>query len=464
MRKVQVRKSSEIKKRPLFHRPAGFVYSRYLSGKKGASMTSLEEAVISLHTGRKSAAAEYQIEKISQVMFVSAVLLVIFIAVLAEGLIRDRTVPDNRLERNGYGSTALQVDLEADVEHESEEQIYPVHVGPRRYTASQAAAMLEEARDDLERMIIGDNPSGDHVERDLVFPETFQDGAVAASYLTVPYGIISEQGHITGKPEKEGTLVEIKATLSCQEEMLIFETAVMVYPKTLSGAEALQEQIRSALREADEEQALSEHLDLPGMVSGRRIRWKYPASGAWKIALLWLIGIPPLIWFAKDARVRARAKERERQLGMDYPEILWRMTMLLGAGMGVRQAFTRIASGYEKNRAGGAGKRYAYEEMLYTIREMQTGTGEAAAYERFGRRCGLPGYVKLGSLLTTSVRKVTADLRRTLEKEAALSMEERKNLALSEGERAGTRMLFPMIIMLGVVIAVLIVPAFISMM
>ena len=132
--------------------------------------------------------------------------------------------------------------------------------------------------------------------------------------------------------------------------------------------------------------------------------------------------------------------------------------------MGVRQAFTRIASGYEKNRAGGTGKRYAYEEMLYTVREMETGTGEAAAYERFGRRCGLPGYVKLGSLLTTSVRKGNTDLRRTLEKEAALSMEERKNLALSEGERAGTRMLFPMIIMLGVVIAILIVPAFISMM
>lgn len=464
MRKVQIRKSSKRKRRLLFYRPAAFIYRRYLSGNRAASVTSLEEAVIALHTGRKSAAAEYQIEKIGQVMCAFAVLLVIFLAALTEGLIRDRTVQDNRLRRNGYGGTALEVDLEADVEYESEAQIYPVHVSPRRYKASQAADMLEEARNDLERLIVGDNPSRDHVEQNLVFPETLEDGAVSISYLTVPYGVISEQGLITGDPEKEGTLVEIKATLSCQEETLIYETAVMVYPKELSGAEALQDQIRSALQEADEEQAVSEHLDLPELVSGRMIRWRYPASGAWKIAFFWMIGIPPLIWFAKDARIRARAKERERQLGMDYPDILWRMTMLLGAGMGVRQAFTRIASGYEKNRAGGTGKRYAYEEMLYTVREMETGTGEAAAYERFGRRCGLPGYVKLGSLLTTSVRKGNTDLRRTLEKEAALSMEERKNLALSEGERAGTRMLFPMIIMLGVVIAILIVPAFISMM
>ena len=115
MRKVQIRKSSKRKRKPLFYRPAAFIYRRYLSGNRAASVTSLEEAVIALHTGRKSAAAEYQIEKIGQVMCAFAVLLVIFLAALTEGLIRDRTVQDNRLRRNGYGGTALEVDLEADV-------------------------------------------------------------------------------------------------------------------------------------------------------------------------------------------------------------------------------------------------------------------------------------------------------------------------------------------------------------
>ena len=101
--------------------------------------------------------------------------------------------------------------------------------------------------------------------------------------------------------------------------------------------------------------------------------------------------------------------------------------------------------------------------MRYALREMDAGTGEAAAYERFGQRCGLPGYIKMGSLLAVNLRKGTADLRQSLEKEAGLALEERKNNALKAGERAGTKMLFPMILMLGVVIVILVVPAFMAM-
>lgn len=42
------------------------------------------------------------------------------------------------------------------------------------------------------------------------------------------------------------------------------------------------------------------------------------------------------------------------------------------------------------------------------------------------------------------------------------ALEERKNMALRLGEEAGTKLLIPMFLMLGIVIVVLIVPAFMS--
>ena len=50
-----------------------------------------------------------------------------------------------------------------------------------------------------------------------------------------------------------------------------------------------------------------------------------------------------------------------------------------------------------------------------------------------------------------------------LEREASDAFEERKKKARILGEEAGTKLLFPMIIMLGLILMILIIPAFISM-
>ncbi len=49
-----------------------------------------------------------------------------------------------------------------------------------------------------------------------------------------------------------------------------------------------------------------------------------------------------------------------------------------------------------------------------------------------------------------------------LEQEAAASFTEPKNNPRKLGEKAGTRLLFPMLLMLGIVLVILMVPAFLS--
>ena len=101
--------------------------------------------------------------------------------------------------------------------------------------------------------------------------------------------------------------------------------------------------------------------------------------------------------------------------------------------------------------------------MRLTLREMNSGVPEAGAYENFGRRCSLPAYIKLGSLLSQNLKKGSKGLNALLEHEAVLSMEQHKMAVRKLGEKASVKMLLPMILMFGVVLIILMVPAFLSM-
>ena len=103
-----------------------------------------------------------------------------------------------------------------------------------------------------------------------------------------------------------------------------------------------------------------------------------------------------------------------------------------------------------------------YDEMILTYREIESGMGEARAYERFGERCGLRQYRKFSNLLAQNLKKGTRGLSALLEEEAENAFEERKSQARKYGEEAGTKLLLPMMLMFGIVVVIIIVPAIIS--
>ena len=100
--------------------------------------------------------------------------------------------------------------------------------------------------------------------------------------------------------------------------------------------------------------------------------------------------------------------------------------------------------------------------MKLTMYEMESGISESESYERFGRRCNIQEYMKLGALLSQNLRKGTKGLSQILKIEAIQAFEERKARAKRLGEEAGTKLLLPMFLMLSVVLIIVIVPAFLS--
>ena len=468
---------------------------------------TLSQELMELGTGKKNCVQDYYVQKISRFLMISTFCLLVLSLVLVKQLRQDRRIADGTLERPGYGEGGRDQNLLLQVGSDESES-FDVYLDARTYTSAQVRTMLDHAASTLDTKLPGKNASLDEVRNPLCLPSTLEDGAVSIEYYITPGGMIDENGSICGQPDEGGTLVMINATLNCQEKTSTYECAARIFPPILSAEDQFRKNVRTAVDKARKADPTGTKVQLPSDVDGRKLHWSYPRDSSLTLIMILMLVLPIAFWAREDSKIHDEAKKRLAQLELDYSQVLWKLTMLLSAGLTIRGAFSRIAAQYEaeaeekhsrkesrmrkekgfgmngglnKERCQGENgnlhkkriqerddslrgeKRYVYEEMLLTIREMNSGVPEASAYENFGRRCGLPMYIKLGSLLSQNLKKGSKGLTALLEHEAVLSMDQHKMAVRKLGERATVKMLMPMILMFGVVLVILMVPAFLSM-
>jgi len=77
-------------------------------------------------------------------------------------------------------------------------------------------------------------------------------------------------------------------------------------------------------------------------------------------------------------------------------------------------------------------------------------------------RAGLLPFMKFSSILVQNLKKGNRNMVDLLRQEAAEAFQERKETVKKLGEEASTKLLGPMIILLFMVLAIILIPAFIS--
>ena len=362
-----------------------------------------------------------------------------------------------QMKRPSYGEGNLETEVEALVEGESERLAVPITVKERQYTQQELSELFAAYEERLPELILGDNESLDQVRSPLSLPDTLENGAISVSWYLEPSNYMNDQGEFEEEPPEEGSLVELCAILKYQEKEQEYRFFAKLYPREKTSGERLGQRLaEEAAREEERDPTAGEVL-LPEEIDGKKIQWMTPGTPIVPLgaALLFV-----MIWYllTKDEKkLKEKVEFRRRQMIMDYPMILYKMSMLLGAGMTIQGAFRKIAFHYKETR--GNELHYAYEEMLNACYQMEKGTGEAAAYENFGQNCQDLRYIKFGSMLSQNLKKGSKGLSELLMREASLGMEERKNLARRMGEEAGVKLLLPMMLMLVLVMVILIVPS-----
>lgn len=356
-----------------------------------------------------------------------------------------------------------------DVTHEMEVQIgesedtesIEVTVAGKAYDTKELRQAFVQAGEELEQLILGENPGLDEVRYDLDLITEIPQRGMSVSWETDRYDVVDMQGCIQrdAVPD-EGINVKLTAVLAYGEEKSVREFYIRVFPPVQNEEEYLLETLGEELRQSDEETRTEQYLVLPDRVNGQTIHWKYGKNTRAFGVLILGLGGSLMIIVSASQRKKEEEKKTARQMQIDYPQIINKFNLYIRAGMTIRRAWFCIAEEYEKRR--GNIRRQAYEEMMYTMYQIRGGAPEGECYEAYGSRCRIPAYRKFGTLLSQNLRKGSKGLTELLGREAQEAFEDRKNLAKKLGEEAGTKLMIPMFLMLIIVFAIVIVPAFFS--
>ncbi len=351
-----------------------------------------------------------------------------------------------------------------DKESGKEKEELTLEIEPKGMTAEQVKDLLAEETGKMEGYILGENRSLEEVRTDLNLIREIEGTPVTVEWELDSYEVLNVDGSIRkDKVTEGGTIVGLRGRLQCEGQESVYEAFVLVLPEILSPMQQWQEALAEALEGLQDETRLSERRELPKTVEGVSVSWEEKESSmAGVIPVLTLLCLV-LVYVARDRELKKRVQERELELRRDYAQVVSKLVLLMGAGSAVRTAWETMVREYERKKEEGCGRRYVYEEMALTCRELQNGVSEGRAYENFGLRCRLPCYLKLSALLEQNLKKGNKGLTQMLKAEMTEAFEQRKELAREQGEKASTRLLFPMVLMLAVVMLLVLVPAGMSM-
>lgn len=363
------------------------------------------------------------------------------------------------LERPKTGEGNLEMQMQVQIEGMEETADLEVIVGERQYTETEKIQFLKDAMEQLDTVILGENVSADEVRGQIVLPTEMLNGIVAVQWSkdVDPPEAVDDLGNISPDLPAEGMLLNVRGTLVCQDREAVYERTLRLLPPIRSPQEQLLYGLQKEVEAVNVNTAEDECMVLPEQIEGKNVKWQKRKSSVMDSCMMLTLLAAAAVWFGKGQEYKKQEEQRKRQMIMDYPGLLFQLSMLLEAGLTMQNAFGKIALDYRERRE--QRPRFAYEEMLVSCYEMQSGVSEREAYEHFGNRCGENCYVRLGATLSGNLQKGAQGLSELLRQEAITAMEERRQLAKKLGEEAGTKLLLPMILMLLVVLVILMVPA-----
>jgi tight adherence protein C len=159
-----------------------------------------------------------------------------------------------------------------------------------------------------------------------------------------------------------------------------------------------------------------------------------------------------ILFFLADKNLDERAKKRKLQFMMDFPVFISKLTLLMNAGMHLRQALERIYTD-------SAQKSPFYVELGTVLDDFASGLGEGQAWQDFSERCKVKEISSFASMIMQNSKIGGRQLVDELKKMTYETWEMRKNAAKQMGETASAKLIFPLMLMFLAVLLIVITPA-----
>jgi len=391
------------------------------------------------------------------------VFLVIVIAACSAVLnASDKEAAALDLARPAAGDSPKTIEAEVSAEYGgySAKQRAALRILPREPSPEEAEGLLRALEQKLPELILGDNVSLSEVTRDLTLPRADAETGAEISWRSSDARIVSNDGAVNLVGIETGTVVVLTAHIRLESAMDTFHIGVKTGAGIAEGSieAALKDRVAEAVKEASNARD-GETAALPAETAdGVKLVWTAPEQNN---GIMLAFGCALIAFFCFTQRYRPAARHIEKaraEMERDFPDFIQKLGLLLGAGLVITSAITRITDDYVKTRDV-YGRRRLYEELA-AARERMRAAGTPLVYEfsDLARRSGLRELMRFSSTLADNIDKGST-LSEKLRAENELLWEGRKKRAEKEGRLAETKLIFPMALQILAVIAITVMPA-----
>lgn len=407
---------------------------------------------------REELCAEYYVKKIAMTLCICVAGTFLGVVLSINARMAQVLKDGEGIQRGAYSEEPQKIIIRTALD----ERPFSVTVKEEKLTEEEAGILYQSFWQEVQQEILRDNFSMGEVRSDLRLVDALSGYPFFIKWESNMPDLINSSGELQEIEEESDVLLQAFITYEDMEWREEIEIHLM--PKALSAEELRRKELQKLLDLSEQESRTEAIWKLPDTYQGEKIVWKQVIQD--DSLLLWggLLLVAIAIYFLSDKDLHDALEKRKEQMKREYPDIVQKLVLYMGAGMTIRGTFQKIAVDYEHDRAQGGRSRPAYEEILYACRELQAGISEAAVYEHFGKRTGLQEYIRLCTLLQQNLKKGNSTLLARLREEAGRAVLEKVQAGRRRGEEAATKLLLPMVMMLLVVMVIIMVPAFSSTM
>ena len=330
-----------------------------------------------------------------------------------------------------------------------------IQVDSRNKTKKEKRKIIKDAYKKLKKKALGKNKSWNHINQPLNL--VTQVGKVKVVWEISDSKVVGYDGVINPKVKKE--IVDFRATLELEKVREEYCFAGNIYsPKAINN---LDDKLQAYVNDNNK---TKKSIKLPERINGHNYVFFQEVTNYGKFVLPVCLALAVFVFVAKDKDLDKEVEERNNQMIRDYPEIVSKLLIYLGAGLSFKSSIERIVTEYKRTQ--GSNKslfKYAYEELDVALGRMKNGVSESKAIAEFGKNCNVHCYIKLANILEQNIKRGTREMVFALKSEVSNALSERKNNALKAGSEISTKLLGPMVVMLVIAIVIIMAPALLSM-
>ncbi|MCR4717137.1 MAG: hypothetical protein K5656_08145 [Lachnospiraceae bacterium] len=397
---------------------------------------------------------EWWIKRV-KLLIKNAAMVVIVLGML--GIVLELTYKTDKsdkiiLDRADYGQDEINYDLNACYEDGSTEEI-KVKVSPREYSQNELEAYIDDAFKKGFKIALNENESFDMIQGPLKLVDSIDNNPARLSWELDSDSVFDSNGELLSEIT-ETKLESIRLIVRLQGVEKLQSMDIVIYPEIMTKEEMRSANLVNEISQIDASNKTKKSIAIPKAIKGVRLNKEDEKKNSSYIFLLIIIFIF-LLYMKERQDVSNEEKLRKEILISEYPELINKLVLYIGAGNTIKSSFIRISEEEDKSNP-------LYMELSAMVNEINAGVSEEKCYEKTGKRLKEQCYIRMFNLLLQNLSKGSSFVMTALKNERLKALKAKRDYAKKKGEEASTKLLFPMILLLLVSMIIVMLPALLS--